>query len=98
MGWHIEHSPTSLTLHRIRKNGSPLKTPDAEIWFEEFHIDVVYEEDEDGDLVGRELPRTRRREMPWVVRGRGVKGRAYSSLPKAIEAFSAIALKLAPTP
>ena len=98
MGWERECSEVFLTLHRVRKNGTPLKTPDVEIWFEEFHIDIRYEEDANGDLVGRVLPRTRRREMPWVVRGRNVKGRAFSSLANAIEVFVGIALKLAPIP
>ena len=96
LGWHRQRSTVSLTLHRIRKNGAPLKTPDVELWYEEFHVDIVYEEDANGDLIGKELPPTRKRDLPWVVRGRAVKGRAYATLPNAVEKFVGIALHLAP--
>lgn len=98
MGWHRQRTAVSLTLHRVRKNGSPLKSADVEIWYQEFHTDIVFEEDANGDLIGRDLPPTRRRDLPWVVRGRTVKGRAYATLPKAVELFVGIATKLAPAP
>jgi len=93
LGWHIEASPDSLSLHRCRKNGSPLKGSDVSLNYEEYTYDLMA--DEDGNL---HKENWRKRQRPWTVRGKKQNSKALSGLDNAAATFLEWAYELAPAP
>lgn len=91
LGWHVEYSDSSLSLHRRFKNGNPLKSSDVSIVFEEFDYDYVT--DEDGEI---RKENERKRIRPWVVRTKNKDTVTYGKLDKAVALFLEQAAALAP--
>lgn len=81
MGWHVQHELNALSLHRLFKNGSPKKTPEISLNFEEFSTELVFNEDFE------EIEVTTKRVRPWVVRAKGKDTSSYGKLSKAVETF-----------
>lgn len=91
MGWHVKSDLTQATLHRLRKNGAPLKTSDVSIKYEEYTHDSVM------DLNGNVREENKRKKLrPWTVRARGKNTKTLGTLDKAAESFLAWAKLLGP--
>lgn len=91
-GWHIENSANCVSLHRVRKNGTPLKGSDVSLDFEEYTHDLVI--DEEGAIHEENV---RKKQRPWTVRAKNKDTRTYGSLDVASELFLEWAYTLAPT-
>jgi hypothetical protein len=91
LGWHVEYSTNCLSVHRRFKNGKPLKGPDVSLDFEEYAYDLVV--GLDGELHEQN---ERRRERPWVVRGKRMTTKTLGNLDRAAETFLEWAKLLAP--
>ncbi|HKI61824.1 MAG TPA: hypothetical protein VKA31_05975 [Mariprofundaceae bacterium] len=91
MGWHIKLGEEFISLHRVRKNGSPLKGSDVSLSYEQMAYDLVV--DKDGEI-HRENYRLRKR--PWTVRAKNRQSKSYSNQDRAAEYFMEMASELAP--
>lgn len=91
LGWHVEHTDASVSLHRRKKNGTPLKGYDVWILYEEYAYDSVL--GLDGQVHKENL---RKRQRPWTVRGRDQETKSFGALDKAVELFMGWAKSLSP--
>lgn len=105
LGWIVQSTDTSLTLHTAFKNGKVKKTPVASLNFEEF--DYVFPEPDinapgfdwgdfipdDDDLENAEKVK---RERPWVVRAKDKNTATYGYSNKAMIRFMEWADELSP--
>lgn len=92
MGWHVEYLEDLISLHRIRKNGVPLKGDDVSLEYEEYTCDVIFDFD-----TGRSVETDHRKKTrPYSVRAKGENTKSYSNLNKAAVLFLAHAEKLSP--
>lgn len=91
LGWHVEHTDASVSLHRRRKNGTPLKGYDVWILYEEYAYDSVL--GLDGQVHKENL---RKRQRPWTVRGKDQETKSFGALDKAAELFMEWAKSLSP--
>ncbi len=82
LGWHLESSDTSVSLHRKFKNGKPMIGSDVSLNFEEFTSDLGV--DESGNEFEENV---RKRVRPWVVRGKNKDTKTFSSLDGALLIF-----------
>ena len=81
-----------MSLHRSFKNGTPLKSSDVIIDYEEFTYDEYY--NTDGELVlGEQIKRVK----PWSVRAKNATTASYASFEKAMAKFVIHADNLAPS-
>lgn len=94
-GWHINHELDILSLHRIRKNGTPLKGPDVSITYSEWTSEQYIDQDDDGELIYLESNR-RKSARPYGVRGKNHHGASFANLDKAAELFLRLAVELSP--
>jgi hypothetical protein len=92
LGWHVESDKNFITLHRVRKNGNPLKGPDVSLLYEEWITD--FEWDIDIDDVVETPPRKSKR--PYLVRAKKHDSITYSIFAHAVERFLHFATLLAP--
>lgn len=92
LGWHIENTEASLSLHRRRKNGTPLKGYDVWLLYEEYAYDSVL--GLDGEIHKENV---RKRQRPWTVRGKDQETKSFGALDKAAELFLELAKLLAPS-
>jgi hypothetical protein len=90
-GWHIESSENCVALHRVRKNGTPLKGSDVSLDFEEYTHDLIM--DEEGEIHEENV---RKKQRPWTVRAKNKDTRTYRSLDVASGLFLEWASLLAP--
>jgi predicted DNA-binding transcriptional regulator YafY len=91
LGWHVIISDSELTLHRVRKNGNPLKGRDVQLYYEEYSSDLVV--GLDGELREENV---RKRSRPFGVRAKNFETKTFSTLDKAAPIFMAQAKKLSP--
>lgn len=91
-GWHIERKDDSVSLHRVRKNGTPLKSSDVSLDFTEFASEAVY--DPITEQVNEVV--TGKRTRPWTVRGKNETTKTTKTLDAAVAVFLEWATKLAP--
>ena len=91
LGWHIEQTDETLTLHRRFKNGKPLKGWDLEISYNEFTYDLVA--GPNGEFLKENI---RKRQRPWSVRATGKDTKSYSNIDKASLLFIDWASDMAP--
>ena len=91
LGWHIENDKDRISLHRRYKNGNAMKRPDVSLNYEELTCDLVI------GLDGEEHEENiRKRQRPWIVRGKKQSTKTFGSLNKAAEMFMDWAKLLAP--
>ena len=94
LGWVVQHSEHSVSLHRSFKNGKVMKGSDVSLDFVEMDFDL--EAGLDGEI--HEVNH-RRRVKPWVVRGKTSKeSKSYKTLFDAGVYFNSLADQYAPTP
>jgi len=82
---HAEKDPLpseGLTLHAFFKNGRMKKGSLHELWYEPETADLVAQRD--GSLAYENRRPKKRR---WLVRGKNIRGRSFSSPAKALEAW-----------
>lgn len=91
IGWHVECEETQLSLHRVRKNGKPLKGADVSLNYEEYISDIVM--GLDGEFREENV---RKRVRPWVVRGKNRETKTFGDFERAVEVFDHQARELAP--
>jgi len=91
LGWHVIIGDSELTLHRMRKNGNPLKGSDVQLYYEEYSSDLVV--GLDGELREENV---RKRSRPFGVRAKNFETKTFSTLDKAAPIFMAQAKKLSP--
>lgn len=80
-----------LTLHRIRKNGNPLKGDDVSIIYTEYSYDLMFFGGDESEIQNR-----KKRTRPWAVRGKNLETATFSRFDRAIELFIKYAKKLSP--
>ncbi|MFQ5442012.1 MAG: hypothetical protein ACE5EB_04720 [Thermodesulfobacteriota bacterium] len=90
LGWHIESSNDSLSLHRRFKNGKPMKGSDVSLDYEEYTYDMLYGDD------GEFHEEKRKKIKPWTVRGKNKDTRTYGSFDAAANVFKEWAALMAP--
>lgn len=91
LGWHVERTETSLSLHRRRKSGVPLKGSDVELVYEQYTSDgITYIGDERLQV----NPRLRLR--PYTLRAKGKTTESFGSVEQAAPTFLLYANELAP--
>lgn len=95
-GWHVQFNTGFLSLHRVWKNGNPLKAPEVSISFEEWIVDAYMDINDDGDLVDVVSP-PRKSTRPYCVRAKKHESISYSILDHAAQRFLEIATKIAPS-
>jgi hypothetical protein len=81
-GWHVESSVNHVSLHRIYKNGKPMKGSDVSLDFAEYTHDLIM--DEEGIIHEENI---RKKQRPWTVRAKNKDTRTYGSLDAASELF-----------
>tara|TARA_R110000772_G_scaffold58539_4_gene132568 strand:- start:38887 stop:39504 length:618 start_codon:yes stop_codon:yes gene_type:complete len=86
LGWHTEVTATHFTLHKVRKNGAPLKRPEVGISFVEFIEDTYWDQDETGELVEVSTG-TRKSTRPYGVYGHGKSSASYGKADRAAALF-----------
>ena len=91
LGWHIENSQSSVSLHRLRKNGVPLKGYDVSLRYDEYTYDSVL--GFDGEVHNENM---RKRQRPWTVRANDQVTKSFGALDKAANKFMEWAKQLAP--
>lgn len=91
LGWHVNINDSELTLHRVRKNGNPLKGHDVQLYYEEYSFDLVM--GLDGEF--REENK-QKRTRPFGVRAKSFSTKTFSILGKAVPIFLEQAEKLSP--
>ncbi|MBX3691633.1 hypothetical protein [Dokdonella sp.] len=91
LGWHVNREENAISLHRKRKNGTPLKGSDVSLNYEEYASDIVM--GLDGELREENI---RKRVRPWVVRGKNKGTATLGSLDGAFEVFQKYAQELSP--
>lgn len=92
LGWHIRFGKDEISLHRKFKTGKPLKGSDVSLNYEEQAYDLVA--DKDGNVKQANF---RKRQRPWIVRGKNQPTKTYSHLDQASEVFLEWAKLLAPS-
>lgn len=90
LGWHIEGSNDSLSLHSRFKNGKPLKSSDVSLDYEEYTYDILYGDD------GEFHEKKRKKVKPWTVRGKNKDTRTYGNFNAAVNTFKEWAALMAP--
>ena len=90
LGWYIESSNDSLSLHRRLKNGKPLKSSDISLDYEEYTYDILYGDD---DKFHEEK---RKKVKPWAIRGKNKDTRTYGNFDAAANVFKEWAELMAP--
>lgn len=92
LGWRIENSEDSLSLHKTFKNGRLINKSEVSLQYEEFACDFVVDA-ETGKINAENI---RKRERPWTLRATKMTTKTYSKLDKAIEVFLIQSKLLAP--
>ena len=92
MGWHVEASETSIALHSFFKNGKLRKTPDVQLNYDEYIVDLVV------DFDSPELKEERRKSFrPYHVYSRRLtSAKSFGKISRAVPAFMDEAKSLAP--
>lgn len=93
-GWFVQQNEECLSLHRKRKNGTPLKGADVGICYEATTIDLVFNFN-GKNLVEEEILHDRVR--PWSVWGKNKTTRSFGDIVKAQRAFLEYAQTLSPS-
>lgn len=91
LGWHVNVNDSELTLHRVRKNGNPLKGHDVQLYHEEYSFDLVMGLDGEFSEENRQ-----KRTRPFGVRAKNFSTKTFSVLGKAVPIFLEQAEKLSP--
>ncbi len=91
-GWTVQKEEQSLGLHRRRKNGSVLKTPDVLLAFWAYANQPIFDDDDaalahESSLIGR-----------WVLRAKDKPSKSFAEPAKAQLAFLEFARELSPGP
>lgn len=82
LGWHVELSSESVSLHRYFKNGKPRKTPDISLSYQ------PTQEYEEWTEVGEYEIRARASTRPWRLESRmNPRARSFAKLSGAVVAF-----------
>ncbi len=90
LGWHVETTDTSVSVHRYFRNGKPRKGPDVAILFNEFAVDAW---DDGHGWRGDAVKSTR----PYYVSSPNFdRARTVARLSLAVALFLEEARKLAP--
>ena len=92
LGWHVENDDTSISLHKVRKNGVPLKGATVYISYEEEIYDYSVINDK-GDI--EHLGKTKKR--PWRVTGVGRSTITFTEFNKALDKFLEFAHSISST-
>lgn len=82
LGWHLEYSENSFSLHRRFKNGKPMKGYDVSLNYEEFTFDLVAGSDGEINEENR-----RKSQRPWAVRAKNKDTRTFGKMENAMELF-----------
>lgn len=92
MGWHVEASETSIALHSFFKNGKLRKTPDVQLNYDEYIVDLVV------DFDSPELKEERRKSVrPYHVYSRRLTtAKSFGKISAAAASFLDEAKGLAP--
>lgn len=90
LGWHVESSDTSISVHRFFKNGKPRKGADVAVLFNEFSIDAW----DDGH--GWTEPAVKSTRPYYVASLSFKRARTFARLGPALALFLEEARKLAP--
>ena len=91
LGWYVNINESELTLHRVRKNGNPLKGHDVQLYYEEYSSDLVM--GMDGEFREENI---RKRTRPYGVRAKNFETKTFGALDKAAPIFIEQAKKLSP--
>lgn len=92
MGWHVEASEVSIWLHSHFKNGKLRKTPDVQLNYDEYIVDLVV------DFDSPELKEEQRKSTrPYHVYSRRLpSAKSFGKVSLAVQAFLDEAKSLAP--
>jgi len=91
MGWHVRLSDNAIAVHRFFKNGKPRKTPDVELSYHEYTVDMVV------DLDGTIREESRKSRRPYRLTSRNfVSAKTFNKTTSAVLAFIQEATTLAP--
>jgi len=85
MGWHVNFDEQVISLHRCRKNGTPLKGCDVSISFETMTHDLFV--NEDGELYEANH---RKRQNPWTIRAKNRHHKSFKDPDNAASWFMAM--------
>lgn len=91
LGWHIEQTESSATLHHHFKNGKPQKTPRVGVRHEPYTTSLIIDDDEDR-LREEQVPAKR----PWKVFGINDATRSFKRPHDAFNAFLRLAREITP--
>lgn len=91
LGWHVEISDYTISVHRFFKNGKPRKTSDIELSYAEYIIDAVIEAD------GTFKEERRKSSRPYRLTSRNyAAAKAFKKMSGAVAGFLIEAQALAP--
>ncbi len=91
LGWSIESSCHSISLHKISKKGKSLKSYDIKIEYDELTYDMVMDLNGDFNKVN-----IRQKQRPWTIRSNYENTRTFKNLDSAISVCMELAEKHAP--
>lgn len=92
LGWRVENTEDSLSLHKTFKNGRLINKSEVSLKYEEFTCDLLVDP-ETGIITEENI---RKRERPWTLRATKMTTKTYTKLDKAIEVFLTQSKLLAP--
>lgn len=89
MGFAVQYSASEnherLSIHRVWKNGRPMKGSEVELQFDPILRDWVMDVDDSGELIEREVARTA--ERPYLIRAKSGYTARFVSLDRAAKKF-----------
>ncbi|MDP6434394.1 MAG: hypothetical protein QF498_03175 [Arenicellales bacterium] len=92
-GWFAKNEEVCVSLHRVFKNGKPMKGADVSLDFVEVDFDLIA-----GPFGNIKQVNHRIRVKPWVVRGKKTnESRSFKRLANAATYFNSLANQYAPS-